>query len=124
MQKFSRAAPFPTDDELVTVGAFEHAMGMMLDRMDEAKATQAEGLAAAIRSVLEDKHVAKVLMNNMREAASESAINATGRSIWRMIGAVFEKWYLALLVALVALHIFGWGPAVALVKWLVGSRPP
>lgn len=126
MPKFSRAAPRyqPGDDEPVTAATFEHAMGMVLDRLDEQRADQAEVIAAAIRAVLEDKQVAKRLMNNMREAAAESAINATGRSVWRMVGAILEQWYLALIVALMVLHMLGWGPAVALVKWMLSGGKP
>lgn len=125
MPRFSRAPhrPMPGDEDPVTSAEFHLAMGMVLDRLAEQKADQADALATAIRSVLEDKQVAKHLMNNMREAAAESAINATGRSVWRMVGAILEKWYLALLVALVVLHTMGWGPAVALVKWMLGSKP-
>jgi ATP-dependent helicase/DNAse subunit B len=125
MPKFSRGNfrhIVTQEDDHVTTAAFEHAMGMVLDRLDEQRADQAEVLATAIRAVLEDKQVAKKLMTNMREAAAESAINATGRSVWRMVGAVLEKWYLALLVALIALHMLGWGPAVALVKWMLGGK--
>lgn len=124
--RFSRANVkhiVTSDDDLVTAGELQHAMGLVLDRLAEQKANQAETIATAIRSVLEDKAVAKKLMNNMREAAAESAINATGRSVWRMVGALLEKWYLAALVALVALHMLGWGPAVALVKWMLGGKP-
>ncbi len=124
--RFSRANVkhiVTSDDDLVTAGEFQHAMGLVLDRLAEQKADQAEVIAAAIRSVLADKQVAKTLMSNMREAAAESAINATGRGVWRMVGGILEKSYLVALLALFALHTMGWGPAVALVKAVVGGKP-
>lgn len=122
-QNFSRPRAQPGDDDPVTSGEFQMAMGMVLDRLEEQKVDQAAVIAAAIRSVLEDKNVAKTLMVNMREAAAESAINATGRSVWRMLSAMLERWYLVLIVGLMALHLLGWGPAVGMVKWLLGSKP-
>ena len=122
MPRFSRR-PAPGDDEPVTAAVFEHAIGMVLDQFAEHKADQAEAMATAIRSVLEDKDVAKKFVANAREALADSAINATGRSIWRMVGELLEKWYLVALLALFALHTMGWGPAVALVKTVLGSKP-
>jgi len=122
MPRFSRR-PAPGDDEPVTAAVFEHAIGMVLDQFAEHKADQAEAMATAIRSVLEDKDVAKKFVANAREALADSAINATGRSIWRMVGGLLEKWYLVALLALFALHTMGWGPAVALVKTVLGSKP-
>ena len=84
---------------------------------------QAEAMASAIKAVLEDKQVAKKFVANAREALADSAIHATGRSIWRMVGGILEKWYLVALLALFALHTMGWGPAVALVKAVVGGKP-
>jgi hypothetical protein len=80
-------------------------------------------MATAIKAVLEDKQVAKKFVANAREALADSAIHATGRSIWRMVGGIMEKWYLVALLALFALHTMGWGPAVALVKAVIGSKP-
>lgn len=122
MPRFSRR-PAPGDDEPVTAAVFEHAIGMVLDQFAKHKADQAEAMATAIRSVLEDKDVAKKFVANAREALADSAINATGRSIWRMVGGLLEKWYLVALLTLFALHTMGWGPAVALVKTVLGSKP-
>lgn len=122
MPRFSRR-PAPGDDEPVTAAVFEHAIGMVLGQFAEHKADQAEAMATAIRSVLEDKDVAKKFVANAREALADSAINATGRSIWRMVGGLLEKWYLVALLTLFALHTMGWGPAVALVKTVLGSKP-
>ena len=99
-------------------------MGMALDRLDEHKADQAAAMAAAIRSVLEDKEVAKKFVTNAREALADSAIQATGRGIWRAIGGIAEKWWLVLLLGLFTLHTMGWGPAVAFVKFAFGGGRP
>jgi hypothetical protein len=123
MPRFSRARHAPGDDEPVTAAVFEHAIGMVLDQIAELRADQAEAMATAIKAVLEDKQVAKKFVANAREALADSAINATGRSIWRMVGGLLEKWYLVALLALFALHTMGWGPAVALVKAVIGSKP-
>jgi len=129
MPRFSRngaAPPRPPlrDDDNVTVAVFEEAMGMALDRLDEHKADQAAAMAAAIRSVLEDKEVAKKFVTNAREALADSAIQATGRGIWRAIGGIAEKWWLVLLLGLFTLHTMGWGPAVAFVKFAFGGGRP
>jgi len=129
MPKFSRngaAPPRPPlrDDDNVTVAVFEETMGMVLDRLDETKADQAQAMAAAIRAVLEDKDVAKKFVTNAREALADSAIQATGRGIWRAIGGIAEKWYIVALLGLFTLHTMGWGPAVAIVKAAFGSKAP
>ena len=128
MPKFSRngSAPRPhlNDDDHVTIAVFEETMGMVLDRLDEHKADQADAMAAAIKAVLADKEVAKKFFANAREAVADSAIEATGRGIWRAIGGVAEKWWLVLLLGFAALHTMGWGPAVALVKAAFGSKTP
>ena len=124
MPRSSRARHAPGDDEPVTAAVFEHAIGMVLDQLAEQRADQAEAMATAIKTVLEDKQVANKFVANAREALADSAINATGRSIWRMVGGLLEKWYLVALLALFALHTMGWGPAVALVKAAFGSKAP
>lgn len=128
MPRFSRngaaqARPPLRDDDHVTVAVFEETMGMVMDRLDETKADQAQAMAAAIRAVLEDKDVAKKFVTNAREALADSAIQATGRGIWRAIGGIAEKWWLVLLLGLFTLHTMGWGPAVAFVKFAFGSKP-
>ena len=129
MPKFSRNGapphrPPPGDDDHVTVAVFEETMGMVLDRLDEHKADQAEAMAAAIRAVLQDKDVAKKFVSNAREALADSAIQATGRGIWRAIGGIAEKWYIVALLGFFTLHTMGWGPAVAFVKAAFGSKAP
>lgn len=129
MPKFSRNGslphrPPPGDDDHVTVAVFEETMGMVLDRLDEHKADQAEAMAAAIRSVLEDESVHKKFVASVRKAVADSAVEATGRGIWRAIGGIAEKWWLVLLLGFAALHTIGWGPAVALVKAAFGSKTP
>ena len=84
----------------------------------------AAAMAAAIRSVLEDKDVAKKFVTNAREALADSAIQATGRGIWRAIGGIAEKWYIVALLGFFTLHTMGWGPAGAIVKAAFGSKAP
>ena len=129
MPKFSRngaAPPRPPlrDDDNVTVAVFEEAMGMVLDQIAEQRADQAEAMATAIKAVLEDKDVAKKFVSNAREALADSAIQATGRGIWRAIGGIAEKWYIVALLGFFTLHTMGWGPAVAIVKAAFGSKAP
>ena len=94
---------------------------MLLDRVDALQASQTEAIAQAIRQVLTDKATAQTLVANVREAAKAEAIEAAGRGLWGVIGSLFSKWWLYALVVLIVAKVAGWGPAVAVGKWLAGT---
>lgn len=120
--KFARGRSYSEADDNtpVDVAHFEHAVGMLLDRVDALQASQTDAIAQAIRQVLTDKATAQTLVANVREAAKAEAIEAAGRGLWGVVGSLFSKWWLIALVTLIVAKVAGWGPAVAVGKWLAG----
>ena len=122
--KFARGRASYTeagDSAPVDVAHFEHAVGMLLDRVDAIQASQTDAIAQAIRQVLTDKATAQTLVANVREAAKAEAIEAAGRGLWGVVGSLFSKWWLIALVTLIVAKVAGWGPAVSVGKWLAGA---
>lgn len=113
----------------VTQAEFDECMGNVLDRLDAINQQQvelpvhlADAMATAMRDVLREPDTARALMTNMRHAAAEQAINATGNAVWATLKALAQKWLLIALLLFTLAGVAGWGPAVNAARVIFG--PP
>lgn len=132
--KFSRRANFNhlssyNESGHITQAEFDECFGNVLDRLDDIKVAQqdmpkhiATAMAAAMRDVLREPETAKALMANMRSAATEQAVNATGRGVLAVLKSIMQKWLLIALVLFMLAGVAGWGPALNAASAIFG--PP
>lgn len=126
-----RAGPHE-DDAHVTRSEYEDGinriLGALSDIYDQQRdnprlmaAAVAAGQETALRRLLEDPEIAKKLMVNLRSAAAEEAIKATGRGLWSAVRGLFSKWLMIALVIFALAGVAGVQPAVKAARAIFGS---
>jgi hypothetical protein len=97
---------------------FEMAMGMVMDRLDELKANQAQAIGEAIRGVLTDPRVVEQVMNTVASKAQERATQAAGRGALWFLRAVLTRWLVIGATVALCAKVVGWDVAARFGKWL------
>ena len=109
------------DDTPVTVATFEHAIGMVLDRLDQMQADQADAMAKAMRAVLTDRETQRSVVNGVAEIAQEHATRAAGNGVWWLLRNVIARWIVIGALVIGAAKVLGWDVAARVGKWLAGA---
>lgn len=84
---------------VVEVEHFEQAVGILGDQVDalrgdvrELRGSQAEAMAAALRSVLTDKKVMAAAMDIVVTEAQRRAAEKTGNAVGAMVKSLLTRW--------------------------------
>lgn len=120
--RMSRAPRLPqSGDGPLTNEAFEHAIGLLMDKVDAIHGDQAAAMAQAITQVATSPEVIRQVIDRVAEAAQERATKAAGQGVWWLVKNVLAKWVVIGAIVVMAAKVLGWDLATKLGKWLVGT---
>lgn len=109
-----RPAERHTSHVVIDAEHFDRTMGMVMQRLEEMRDTQAASFAAALGSVGTDRELLEKIMGAVAEVAQKRAAEATGRGLWWLLKSAVSKWLVVAFIVLLVARAAGIDAAKAI----------